>query len=89
MLDTAERFASLGDALAGAALVVGTTRRKGRKRGVFLPIEAASRRIREVAGTQGVVVLFGGERKGLSNEQASSSATCCSASRSVAPSSRH
>ena len=70
VLDSAERFATIGDALSGAALIVGTTRRKGRKRGVFLPIETASRRIREVAETQGVVVLFGGERKGLSNEQA-------------------
>lgn len=69
VLDGATRFTDIAPALQGAAIVIGTTRRKGRKRGVFLPIEDAAAKLKEIARTQPVALLFGGERKGLENEE--------------------
>jgi TrmH family RNA methyltransferase len=69
VLEGAKTYASLGDALRDAALVVGTTRRKGRRRGVFLPIEEGAAKVRSFARANRVAVLFGGEKLGLSNAE--------------------
>lgn len=69
VLESATVHDSLGEALSDASLVVGTTRRKGRKRGLFVPVEEAAERIRGFARGGRVAVLFGGERQGLLNEQ--------------------
>jgi len=69
VLESAGAFDDLGDALSEASLVVGTTRRKGRRRGLFVPIEEAAARIKGFASGGGrAAVLFGGERQGLLNE---------------------
>lgn len=67
VLESAERYPDIGPALEGVAVVIGTTRRKGRKRGMFLPIEDAARKLRETARTQPVALVFGGETTGLEN----------------------
>lgn len=50
-------------------LVVGTTRRLGRKRGLVLPMEDGIRRIIRIAGKGRVALVFGREDKGLNNSE--------------------
>jgi len=69
ILDTAETFGSLQDALHDKHYVVGTSRRRGRKRGAFIPVEEGARRIREIARSNNVSLLFGREDRGLYNEE--------------------
>ncbi len=70
VLRSAAVFDSLNEALSDKSLVAGTTRRTGKRRGLFFPIEEGSRRIFETA-SQGnkVAVLFGRESRGLFNEE--------------------
>jgi TrmH family RNA methyltransferase len=70
VLEGAALFGDLDEALRDCALVVGTTRRKGGRRGVFLPVGEAARKVRAFAEENRVAVLFGGERRGLLNEEA-------------------
>jgi TrmH family RNA methyltransferase len=60
---------SLEGALKGKALVVGTTRRVGKKRGETYPIKAGVKKIREAAQNAPVAILFGREDRGLTNEE--------------------
>ncbi len=61
---------SLEEALKGSALVVGTTRRRRKKR-ELIPLREAAPRVLEVAKSQRVSVLFGREDSGLTNEELS------------------
>lgn len=68
VLREARDYATLGEAVGDATLVVGTT--SAQKRDVQLPIlrlEDAAERVRACEGR--VAVLFGSEKFGLSNEQ--------------------
>ncbi|MBY5922829.1 tRNA/rRNA methyltransferase [Ferrimonas balearica] len=69
ILDQAEAFDTLADALADVDLSLATTaRRRGDKRRLHTPAEAA-RQVQSLAGTIGTVALvFGCEESGLSNE---------------------
>jgi tRNA/rRNA methyltransferase len=71
VLEEAVLFASLPEALGGAALVAGTTRRRGRDRKYFsvFPEQLAER----VCGAGGgeVAVLFGNEETGLTDDELS------------------
>lgn len=69
VLDAAEVYDSLEGAVRGKALVVGTTRRKGKRRGVILPLEKGVTRIYDIAAKNKVAVLFGREARGLFNEE--------------------
>lgn len=69
VLDAAEVYDSLEDAIRDKALVVGTTRRKGKRRGVILPVEKGVIRICDIAAKNKVAVLFGREARGLFNEE--------------------
>lgn len=69
VLDAAKAFPTLMEALAGMHVVVGATRRRGKQRGVFLPFEEGMQRAFALAGRNRVAVLFGREKKGLSNEE--------------------
>lgn len=69
VLEGAGIYASLEEAVQDAALVVGTTRRKGKRRGVFLPIGEGAGKIRSFARENRVAVLFGGEKRGLRNSE--------------------
>ena len=69
ILKAAEVHDSVHSAISDKHYVVGTSRRKGRRRGVFLPIDEGARRISEIAKTQKVSILFGREDRGLFNEE--------------------
>lgn len=69
VLDSAELYESVEEAIKGKALVVGTTRRTGKRRGVILPVETGIIRIRDVAANNKVAVLFGREARGLFNDE--------------------
>lgn len=69
VLDKAEEFNKLDDALKDKALTVGTTRRRGSKRGAILDVKVGVKRIYEVAQLNKVAILFGREDKGLFNEE--------------------
>ncbi len=60
---------TLREAISDKALVVGTTTRTGKRRGVILPVEEGVKRIKEVASGNRVAILFGREDKGLLNEE--------------------
>ena len=69
VLDSAEVFASLDAGIRDKAVVVGTTRRVGKRRGAILPVEKGTARIRELAESNKVAILFGRETRGLYNEE--------------------
>lgn len=69
ILRTAEVFNTMEDAIQDKHYIVGTSRRRGRKRGAFIPVEEGARRIREIAETGRVALLFGREDRGLYNEE--------------------
>ncbi len=65
---SAERFADLRSALADCSLVVGTTRRRGKKRKDFsLPPNELAAALRDRPGTAAIV--FGNERTGLEDDE--------------------
>ncbi|HMK43709.1 MAG TPA: RNA methyltransferase [Dissulfurispiraceae bacterium] len=69
ILADASTHPSLERALTGAAVVVGTSRRTGRQRGLILPIEEGARRINALAQRNAVALLFGREDRGLYNDE--------------------
>ncbi len=69
LLKEAEVYQSLKDALSDKALVAGTSRRTGKKRGLILPLEEAAKEIRKAASSNRVAILFGREDRGLTNEE--------------------
>ena len=69
VLDSAERFSSLEKAMRDKALVVGTTRRTGKRRGVMLPVERGAPRVYNAARNNKVAILFGREARGLFNAE--------------------
>lgn len=62
---------SLGAALNKATVVIGTTRRPGKKRGLVLPVREAAPRLRALAESNRIGLLFGREDRGLTNAEAS------------------
>jgi TrmH family RNA methyltransferase len=69
VLQAAEQYHSLGDAVADCSLVVGTT--AGRNRDVKQPLVAlpvAGPKVRGELAVGRVAILFGSEKRGLSNE---------------------
>jgi TrmH family RNA methyltransferase len=69
ILTSAEVHNSVHNAIADKHYVVGTSRRRGRRRGVYLPVDEGARRIREIAETHKVALLFGREDRGLFNHE--------------------
>lgn len=69
ILENAEIYKNLDDALKDKAVVVGTTRRRGSKRGAIVDVRDGVKRIFEVAQDNKVAILFGREDKGLFNEE--------------------
>jgi TrmH family RNA methyltransferase len=72
VLQTAEEFKSLGEAIADCTLVVGTTAIGNRE--IKLPLRdlvEAAKVIRKKMGAGRVAILFGSEKWGLSNESLS------------------
>lgn len=69
ILSGAKVFETLEEAVASSSLVVGTTRRKGKRRGQMLTPREAAEEILRVAQIQRVSLLFGPEDRGLSNKE--------------------
>jgi len=69
VLESAETFNNLKDALNDKSIVVGTSRRKGRRRGVFLNVEEGANDLYSIGLNNKVAVLFGREDNGLYNEE--------------------
>lgn len=69
VLEGARTYGTLKEALRDISFVLCTTRRKGRRRGVFLPIEEGAEKVREFALSGATAVLFGREQRGLYNEE--------------------
>jgi len=69
VLDSATIHADLGAALAGAATVVGTTRRVGKHRRPHWPLDEVAPRLVHLAGAGELAVLFGREDHGLTDAE--------------------
>jgi TrmH family RNA methyltransferase len=69
VLDSAEVYDSFEAVLRDKAVVVGTSRKAGKRRGVILPVEKAGSRIRHIAENNKVAILFGREARGLNNDE--------------------
>jgi len=69
VLCSAKVYDSVEEAIRDKAVVVGTTRRKGKKRGMILTTAKGSPGIRDLASKNKVAILFGRETKGLYNDE--------------------
>jgi TrmH family RNA methyltransferase len=57
------------DAIEDKNLVIGTTRRLGRRRGLIIPLKDSVKRIVTSAKKNRIAILFGRERNGLTNQE--------------------
>ncbi|MHB8880299.1 MAG: RNA methyltransferase [Thermodesulfovibrionales bacterium] len=69
ILNHAETFGSVREAVRDMSVVVGTTARKGKSRGLILPVEQGVRRFSEGIAGNKVALLFGRESRGLYNAE--------------------
>lgn len=69
ILERAETFNALDDALRKTSLAVGFTARKGKRRGEPRPIHETIPQILETLRTRKVAFVFGNEKNGLSNAE--------------------
>ena len=69
VLSNIKVFPELKAAMADKSVVIGTTRRIGKKRGQTYPIREAAERIRGLAVNNRIALLFGREDRGLKNEE--------------------
>jgi TrmH family RNA methyltransferase len=69
ILEQARVYSGFKEAIKDKQLVVGTTRRFGRTRGLFFPLREASKRIIRAAKKNQVAILFGREKDGLINQE--------------------
>lgn len=69
VIERAPVYSNIAAALESKSLVVGTSRRTGKERGLFLPFEQGLDRIRKAAAGNPVGILFGREPSGLSNRE--------------------
>jgi tRNA/rRNA methyltransferase len=72
LLASAEEYGSVAEAVADCVLVVGTTAAHNRKLAhPLLPLEPGAQLIRRQLGSGRVALLFGSEKRGLSNQDLS------------------
>jgi TrmH family RNA methyltransferase len=69
VLGSAAAFATVDEALRDKAAVVGTTRRRGKRRGAVYGPSDGAEKIAALARKNRVALLFGTERTGLTNEE--------------------
>lgn len=69
VLESAAVFPSVREAVRDMSVVIGTTRRTGKKRGLIISVEEGIRRVYEIAVKNRVALLFGREDRGLFNEE--------------------
>lgn len=69
LLEGADVHPDFGEAIKDEKLVVGTTRRLGKRRGVILPLREGIKKVITTAKKNRVAILFGREDKGLKNNE--------------------
>jgi TrmH family RNA methyltransferase len=69
VLDSATVYGSVAEAISDKAIVVGTTRRRGKRRGLIMPADAGAAKLHKMAAGNKVAILFGREARGLFNEE--------------------
>lgn len=69
VLEKAKVHKNFGDAIKDKGLVIGATRRLGKRRGLILPVKDGIKRAIIAARKNKVAILFGRESKGLSNKE--------------------
>jgi TrmH family RNA methyltransferase len=69
VLDSVSVYSSVAEAVGDKSIVVGTTRRKGKKRGIIMPADEGASRIYSLAAGNRIAILFGREARGLFNEE--------------------
>ncbi|MGO9378301.1 MAG: RNA methyltransferase [Dissulfurispiraceae bacterium] len=69
VLESSSIYCNLEDALRDKTIVAGTTRRRGKSRGVIYPLGQGALKLRELATENEMAILFGREDKGLLNEE--------------------
>lgn len=69
VLESAQSYPDVKSAIRDMAIVVGTSRRTGKRRGMILPVEQGARNIMKRARSGKVAILFGREDKGLLNKE--------------------
>jgi len=60
-------YPTLREAVSDQTLVIGTTRRHGPRRGVFIPFQEMIKKVQAVAQRKPAAIIFGKESKGLDN----------------------
>jgi TrmH family RNA methyltransferase len=71
VLKSAKAYKNLSNAIADAGMVVGTTRRRGPRRGAFMDFQKGIEKIKRTSENQQTAILFGKESKGLDNRSLS------------------
>jgi TrmH family RNA methyltransferase len=69
IIKRAKIYSKFKDALEDKNLVIGTTRRLGRQRGLIISLEDSIKKIITSAKKNKVAILFGRERNGLTNKE--------------------
>lgn len=69
VLDAAAGYESVSEAVSDMTLVIGTTRRMGKRRGLVYPVEQGCRKAYDTASGNKTAILFGRESRGLLNEE--------------------
>ncbi len=69
VLEKAAVYSSFKDATKDKNLIVGTTRRLGKHRGLILPLKDGIKRVITAARKNKIAILFGREDKGLTNQE--------------------
>lgn len=69
LLEAASVYPTLGEAIGDKAVVIGTTRRSGKRRGVIVPPDVGAAHACACAQHNKVAILFGREDRGLFNDE--------------------
>lgn len=69
VLESAKTYHSVQNATEDSSIIIGTTRRKGKRRGVIMPTEDGAKRIFDTARDNKIAIIFGREDRGLFNEE--------------------
>jgi len=71
ILERAEEFPTLKEAISQMSCVVGTTSRTGKERGPFLTPKALAQKLILLSAKNSIGLVFGSEKEGLTNEELS------------------
>ena len=69
VLESAQVFGSVAEAVSDKSVIVGTSRREGKRRGLMLPVEEGAGRIHDLSENNKIAILFGREARGLFNDE--------------------